>query len=147
MPGTRFTLEVQPVLPERIARLEELANDLLYSWDRAVRGLFHRLDAELWEACHHNPKVFLRRVAQARLDAAAEDRVFMDDYNRVVSSYDTYHREHARSDLQLLLDPDQDLVAYFCAEFGFHESFPIYSGGLGILAGDYCKAASDIGLP
>ncbi len=147
MPGTRFTLEVQPVLPERIARLEELANDLLYSWDRAVRGLFHRLDAGLWEACHHNPKVFLRRVAQARLDAAAEDRVFMDDYNRVVSSYDTYHREHARSDLQLLLDPDQDLVAYFCAEFGFHESFPIYSGGLGILAGDYCKAASDIGLP
>ncbi|MDX1595075.1 MAG: alpha-glucan family phosphorylase, partial [Gammaproteobacteria bacterium] len=147
MPGTRFSLEVQPLLPERVARLEELANDLLYSWERPVRGLFHRLDAELWEACHHNPKVFLRRVAQARLDAAAQDRVFMDDYNRVLSSYDTYHREHARSDLQLLLDPEEDLVAYFCAEFGFHESFPIYSGGLGILAGDYCKAASDLGLP
>ncbi len=147
MAGTRFTLEVQPRLPERIARLDELANDLLYSWDRAVRGLFHRLDSGLWETCHHNPKVFLRRVDQARLDAAAQDRVFIDDYNRVVSSYDTYHREHARSDLELLLDPGRDLVAYFCAEFGFHESFPVYSGGLGILAGDYCKAASDLGLP
>ena len=147
MPGTRFSLEVQPTLPARLARLEELANDLLYSWDRSVRGLFHRLDAELWEDCHHNPKVFLRQVAQARLDAAAADRVFMDDFNRVVSSYDTYHREHTRSDLQLLLDPQQDLVAYLCAEFGFHESFPVYSGGLGILAGDYCKAASDLGLP
>jgi starch phosphorylase len=147
MAGTRFTLEVQPTLPERLARLEALANDLLYSWDRSVRGLFHRLDGDLWDACHHNPKVFLRRVAQARLDAAAQDRVFMDDFNRVISSYDTYHREQARSDLDLLLDPDKDLVAYLCAEFGFHESFPIYSGGLGILAGDYCKAASDLGLP
>lgn len=147
MAGTRFTLEVQPTLPERLARLDELANDLLYSWDRSVRGLFHRLDRGLWEACHHNPKVFLRRIAQARLDAAAQDRVFMDDFNRVISSYDTYHREQARGDLDLLLDPDQDLVAYLCAEFGFHESFPIYSGGLGILAGDYCKAASDLGLP
>ena len=147
MAGTRFTLEVQPTLPERLARLEELANDLLYSWDRSVRGLFHRLDDDLWDACHHNPKVFLRRVGQAQLDAAAQDRVFMNDFNRVVSSYDSYHREQTRSDLELLLDPDQDLVAYFCAEFGFHESFPIYSGGLGILAGDYCKAASDLGLP
>ena len=147
MPGTRYTLEVQPVIPERLNRLQELANDLLYSWDREVRGLFFRLDRELWEACGHNPKVFLRRVSQKRLNDAAEDRVFMEDYNRVLSGYDTYHQEHAESSIAQYLDPDEDLVAYFCAEFGLHESFQIYSGGLGILAGDHCKAASDLNIP
>ena len=147
MTGTRFTLEVQPVIPPRLSRLSELANDLLYSWDRQVRGLFFRLDRVLWEASRHNPKVFLRRVSQHRLEEAAEDRIFMEDYNRVLSSYDTYHQEVERNDLVRLLDPKKDLVAYFCAEFGFHESVQIYSGGLGILAGDHCKAASDLGLP
>jgi len=147
MPGTRYTLEVQPVLPERLKRLKELANDLLYSWDREVRALFFRLDRELWESCGHNPKVFLRRVAQKRINDAAEDRVFMEDYNRVLSVYDTYHQETARADILQHLDPKEDLVAYFCAEFGLHESFQIYSGGLGILAGDHCKAASDLNLP
>jgi glycogen phosphorylase len=147
MSGTRYSLEVQPVIPVRLNRLTELANDLLYSWDRQVRGLFYRLDSELWETCRHNPKVFLRRVSQKRLEDASEDRIFMEDYNRVLSVYDTYHQESVRSDIVELLDPDEDLVAYFCAEFGFHESFQIYSGGLGILAGDHCKAASDLGVP
>ncbi len=147
MSGTRYTLEVQPKIPVRLARLAELANDLLYSWDRQVRGLFFRLDRDLWEACRHNPRVFLRRVSQQRLEEAAEDRIFMEDYNRVLSSYDTYNQSPARSDTVSLLDPEQDLVAYFCAEFGFHESFQIYSGGLGILAGDHCKAASDLNIP
>jgi len=145
--GTRFTLEVQPKIPARLARLHELANDLLYSWDRQVRGLFFRLDRELWDTCGHNPKVFLRRVSQQRLETAAEDRVYMEEYNRVLSVYDTYHQESMRSGVETLLDPKQDLVAYFCAEFGFHESVQLYSGGLGILAGDHCKAASDLGLP
>ncbi|MGD8742878.1 MAG: alpha-glucan family phosphorylase [Granulosicoccaceae bacterium] len=147
MIGTRFTLEVRPVLPERLARLDELANDLLYSWDRQVRSLFFRLDAELWETSGHKPKVFLRRIAQSKLDEAAEDRVFLQDLNRVLSSYDTYLQEDSMSGVDEHLDPDKDLVAYFCAEFGFHESFPIYSGGLGILAGDHCKAASDLNVP
>jgi len=147
MPGTRYTLEVRPVLPDRLNRLQELANDLLYSWDREVRGLFFRLDRELWESCGHNPKVFLRRISQKRLNDAAEDRVFMEDYNRVLSGYDTYHQERAESSIAQYLDPNEDLVAYFCAEFGLHESFQIYSGGLGILAGDHCKAASDLNIP
>jgi starch phosphorylase len=147
MTGTRYTLEVQPVIPARLSRLAELANDLLYSWDRQVRGLFFRLDRDLWETSKHNPRVFLRRVSQKRLEEAAEDRIFMEDYNRVLSSYDTYHQESEGTDLADLLDPKQDLVAYFCAEFGFHESFQIYSGGLGILAGDHCKAASDLAIP
>ncbi len=144
---TRFFLEVQPNLPAGLQRLRELADDLQYTWDRQVRGLFFRLDRELWEASGHNPKVFLRRVSQARLEEAVEDPVFMEDYNRVLSAYDSYHQQSMRSSIRALLDPKADLIAYFCAEFGFHESVPLYSGGLGILAGDHCKAASDLGLP
>jgi len=147
MSGTRFSIEVQPQLPARLQRLEELSNDLLYSWDRRVRGLFVRLDQELWEQCGHNPKLFLRRVAQNRLDEAAEDRVFVEEFNRALSAYDTYHQENTHAKVTPHLDSSRDLVAYFCAEFGLHESLPIYSGGLGILAGDHCKAASDLALP
>jgi starch phosphorylase len=147
MVGTRFSIEVQPKLPSKLNRLQELAEDLLYSWDRQVRGLFWRLDNQLWESCGHNPKLFLRRVAQHRLEEASEDRVFIEDYNRALSAYDTYHQEKLRTGIEEFLDPDTDLVAYFCAEFGLHESLPIYSGGLGILAGDHCKAASDLGIP
>jgi glycogen phosphorylase len=147
MPGTRFTLEVQPTIPERLNHLPVLANDLLYSWDRSVRGLFFRLDRDLWESCKHNPKLFLRRISQQALDEAAEDRIFLEDYNRVISAYNSYNEAQIRDDVAEHLQPGQDLVAYFCAEFGLHESLPIYSGGLGILAGDHCKAASDLGLP
>jgi len=147
MNGTRYVLEVQPTLPAPLARLAELANDLLYSWDRSVRNLFYRLDPWLWESCGHNPKVFLRRVAQQRLEDAAEDRIYMEDYNRVLSAYDNYRQAPAKTAFRDLLDPQKDLIAYFCAEFGFHESVQMYSGGLGILAGDHCKAASDLGVP
>ncbi len=147
MVGTRYSIEVQPKLPGRLSRLQDLAEDLLYSWDRQVRGLFFRLDRTLWESCGHNPKLFLRRVSQKRLEEAAEDRVFLEDYNRVLSSFDSYHQATLRPGIKEYLDPEKDLIAYFCAEFGLHESLPIYSGGLGILAGDHCKAASDLGIP
>ncbi len=147
MSGTRFALEVQPRIPPELERLEELANDLLYSWDRSVRSLFFRLDPPLWESSGHNPKVFLRRVAQQRLQEAAEDRIYVEAYNRVLSTYDTYLQAEQRRNIDQHLDPGADLVAYFCAEFGLHESLPIYSGGLGILAGDHCKAASDLSIP
>lgn len=147
MSESKFKIEVRPKVPEKLAGIEEFANDLLYSWDRSVRGLFFRLDPQLWETCHHNPKVFLRRVAQSKLDAAAEDHIFMEEFNRVLSAYRTYHEKVVHPYIEDDIQPDNDLVAYFCAEFGFHESFPIYSGGLGILAGDHCKAASDLSLP
>jgi len=147
MAGTRFSLEVQARIPKRLERLKELANDLLYSWDRDARGLFYRLDNELWDSSGHNPKVFLRRINQDKLDHASEDRVFMQDFSRVLSSYDSYLEEDTNSAVNDYLSPGKDLIAYFCAEFGLHESFPIYSGGLGILAGDHCKAASDLNVP
>ncbi len=145
--GQSFSIEVRPNIPERLQRLNELANDLYYSWDRHVRGLFYRLDRALWEKCGHTPKVFMRQVAQEKLEQACQDRVFMQEYNRSLTAYDTYLEEKHSISIEKHLDPEDDLVAYFCAEFGMHESFPIYSGGLGILAGDHCKAVSDIGIP
>jgi len=144
--GTSFAIEVNPAIPERLARLEELANNLWYSWDRPTRALFARLDTELWNSSGHSPKAFLKRVEERRLVEASLDDVFLGNFNRVVSAYDTYHAErtpqHGNRELR-----EGDLIAYFCAEFGLHESLPIYSGGLGILAGDHCKAASDLRLP
>ena len=145
-PGTPFVVEVNPRIPRRLARLSELAENLWYAWDRPTRTLFARLHPGLWDAVNHNPKAFLKRVDEERLTEAAEDHIFLGSYNRVLSAFDTYMSEPLRRDMPIDLKPG-DLVAYFCAEFGFHESFPVYSGGLGILAGDHCKAASDMRLP
>lgn len=146
MPGTPFSLEVTPQVPPRLERLHELANNLWYSWDRPTRTLFARLHPTLWRHAGHHPKAFLKRVSQSKLEAAAQDHVYLNAYERVLSAYDTYHAKASRVCLTDV-PGEHDLVAYFCAEFGFHESLPIYSGGLGILAGDHCKAASDLGLP
>ena len=145
-PRTVFQIEVNPKIPARLKRLEELASNLWYSWDRPTRTLFSRLQTGLWDAVGHNPKAFLRRVDEQVLLDASDDPVFLANYSRVLSAYDTYHNEPLRRNGSEWLR-STDLVAYFCAEFGFHESFPIYSGGLGILAGDHCKAASDMRLP
>ena len=147
MSGTRYALEVRPRIPQELERLEDLANNLFYSWDRQVRRLFTRLDQDLWGSSGHNPKTFLRRISQQRLEAATNDRVFMEDYQRVLSAFDTYHEQTIHPGISKHISADEDLIAYFCAEFGFHESLPIYSGGLGILAGDHCKAASDLCVP
>ena len=144
--STTFTLQVRPKLPERLARLDELANNLWYSWDRSTRRLFARLHPGLWKATGHSPKAFLKRVDEQLLLDAAEDQVFIGNFNRVLADYDTYH-DHKLSSVGCDWLGTDDLIAYFCAEFGLHESFPIYSGGLGILAGDHCKAASDLRLP
>lgn len=144
--STPFVLEVTPRIPERLSRLEELSNNLWYGWDLPTRDLFSRIHRTLWESVGQNPKDFLRRVDEQRLIDAAEDPTFLANYNRILSAYDTYHAKPIRSPYVEDFVED-DLIAYFCAEFGFHESFPIYSGGLGILAGDHCKSASDMHLP
>jgi len=138
-----FSLEVNPAIPERLARLAELADNLWYGWSHTTRALFARLDSELWRAVGQSPKALLKRIDEAKLQAAAQDAVFLHAYHQVLATFDTYMRET----LPPSSDADTGLVAYFCAEFGIHESLPIYSGGLGILAGDHCKAASDAGLP
>lgn len=143
MPGAVHTLEVRPAIPPAISRLEELANNLLYSWDRNVRRLFFNLDEALWEACGHSPKLVLRRLSQSRLDEAACNPDFLDRYRDALTRFDAYMKAAPAAGDAL----EAPHVAYFCMEFGIHESVGLYSGGLGILAGDYCKAASYGVLP
>src|SRR6478752_1133959 len=144
-PGTRYFLEVNPRIPKRLARLEGLAQNLWYSWDRPTRALFAKLNPALWDGVGHSPKAMLKRIDEQRLIDAATDPAFLDSLTRVLGAFDAYHAEppfrQNAGGVQR-----EDLVAYFCAEFGVHESLPIYSGGLGILAGDHCKAASDFQL-
>ncbi|HKE45299.1 MAG TPA: alpha-glucan family phosphorylase [Steroidobacteraceae bacterium] len=145
MNSTRFLFEVNPALPPALSRLAELATNLRFSWHRPTRTLFSSLDPGLWREVGGNPRVFLRCVEQSLLDRAASDAAYLERYKKVLAGYDTYLSESPLPDSQA--DADTGLVAYFCAEYGFHESFQIYSGGLGVLAGDYCKTASDLALP
>ncbi|MGH8284070.1 MAG: alpha-glucan family phosphorylase [Gammaproteobacteria bacterium] len=149
MPGTQFSLEIQPHIPDKIKRLEELANNLVYSWDRRIRGLFHHMDPVLWVACGHNPKALLNRVSQERLNELETDSSFLEEYHHATSVFDSYLAATAKPKREIAeqIDQQHDLIAYFCAEFGFHESLQLYSGGLGILAADHCKAASNVGVP
>lgn len=134
--ATMQLIEVSPVIPSSLARLPELAANLSYSWHRPTRELFEDLDQSLWRQTHSSPRLMLRCVSQAALDRAADDPAYLRRYEEALAEYDRYQSQEA-------VQSGQPLIAYFCAEFGFHESLPIYSGGLGILAGDHCKAASD----
>src|SRR5215831_1757149 len=127
-------LEITPVIPESLARLSELAANLFFSWHRPIRALFEDLDPELWKQTNGNPRLVLRCLNQGALERCARDEAYLARYHIALQTLDSYLS---------LAAGEGTLVAYFCAEYGFHESFPIYSGGLGVLAGDYCKAASD----
>ena len=141
----RFT--VLPNLPQALERLRELADNLYWTWDPRARDLFRRLAPELWERTRWSPVALLREVSQRRLDAAAEDEAFLDDYARVLTAFDSYMAAPNWFARTLGAEGAGHLYAYFCAEYGWHESVPIYSGGLGILAGDHTKVASDLGVP
>ena len=145
MPHTLFPLQVAPTIPAPIARLADLTQSFMFSWNPTTGQLFRKLDATLWRRTDSNPRLFLRCVDQVLLDQAATDPEFLAMYRDVLDAQDRYLRERPpAAATELARD---DLIAYFCAEFGFHESFPIYSGGLGVLAGDHCKTASDLSLP
>lgn len=149
MDNSFYVVHVEPRIPEALCRLPELANNLFYGWERSVRALFFRIDQGLWHECGHNPKRFLRQVSEARLLELSGDRSFVDAYERALAALDGYLEDTRRGNdpLVLGLREHNDLVAYFCAEYGLHESLKLYSGGLGVLAGDHCKAASDSGIP
>lgn len=142
-----LTFSVIPQIPPRLEILRELAYNLWWTWTPEASELFRDLDPELWVKFHHNPAQMLRHISQSRLlEAAADEQIVqraqslkkqLDDYLERKDRW--YHNTHA--------DKKDLLVAYFSAEFGLHEALPIYSGGLGILAGDHCKSASDLGIP
>jgi glycogen phosphorylase len=144
------TLKVLPKLPAALGQLSQIAYNLRWSWDHGAIELFRRLDAELWETSGHNPIVLLGSIEQSQLEAAAKDEAFLAHLSGVADQFAAYlrgegswfQREHAKD------DKDKDLlVAYFSAEFGITECLSIFAGGLGVLAGDHLKAASDLGLP
>ncbi len=137
-------LTVLPQLPEKLERLDELAGNLYWSWRSDARALFRRLDRGLWEEVRHNPVALLRDIDQARLDAAAEDAEFLGEYERVVARFDEYMARSGWFEQEVGQD---HLYAYLCAEYGWTEAVALYSGGLGVLAGDHTKAASDLGVP
>ncbi len=131
---------VRPSIPPALSRMTELAYNLLYSWDPQIRALFRRLDPALWKACNRNPVLMLGRISQDVLEKAASDPRYLLMYRQTCERYDAYMQQD---------DPPAGgkIIAYFSMEYGLVECLPVYSGGLGMLAGDFLKASSDSGEP
>ncbi len=148
MPGRPIrTYTVLPCLPDRLKPLQTLAYNLWWCWNADAVALFRRVNPDLFEALDHSPIRLLAATDQARLEELERDDGFLAHMDRVAAALDHYLKAptwfkeaHGSTDGDLK-------VAYFSAEFGIHESVPVYSGGLGVLAGDHLKSASDLGLP
>jgi len=136
-----------PSFPERLNRLPELAIDLWWSWHPEGRRVFRRLDYAVWRATAHNPVRMLWVIPPEKLQAAAGDPEFLALYDRAIEALDTAHAARNTWWSRQLAHPNGQSIAYFSAEFALHQSLPIYAGGLGVLAGDHCKEASDLGVP
>ncbi|HLU99906.1 MAG TPA: DUF3417 domain-containing protein, partial [Acidobacteriota bacterium] len=136
-----------PNLPERLSRLGEFAYNLWWSWNIDGRNLFRSLDLSLWRRTHHNPVQMLAELSREAFDRAVQDPEFLDLYDHVIDRFDDYMSSNNTWSSQTIRDVQQQQIAYLCAEFAVDTSLPIYSGGLGLLAGDTCKEASDLGLP
>lgn len=142
---------VRPNVPAPLADLERLANNLRWSWDRPTRELFAAIDPRIWDEGDHDPNKVLAEVPPERLAELAEDPTFRERVAAAAASLDEYLGQPRW--FQRLADADgaastmEGVVAYFSPEFGISEAVPQYSGGLGVLAGDHLKSASDLGVP
>ena len=143
------TFTITPRLPAKLERLRDLAYNLWWAWHMDAIDLFRRLDRDLWETTGHNPVLMLGTVEQEKLERAADDEAFLAHMDRVMGELDRYMRSRTTwYHQQHRSGQNNDLVvAYFSAEFGLTDCIPNYSGGLGVLAGDHLKSASDLGLP
>ena len=135
-----------PTIPERLERLPELTTDLWWTWNPQAREVFRTLDYPLWRQTAHNPVLMLRQVSQEMLDLAAKDTRFLPIYDAAIDALDGA-RSARDTWWQHRFPETPGPIAYFSAEFALHQSLPIYAGGLGVLAGDHCKEASDLGIP
>lgn len=140
-------ITVNPQLPKNINRLQEIADNLWWSWNSEFLRLFKKIDNDLWESVNKNPVKFLKRVSQERIEMASKDDKFVKEYNKVVKNFDDYMTSKDTWYNKKYPENKNDLIAYFSAEYGLDETIPIYSGGLGILSGDHLKSASDLGIP
>ncbi len=141
-----YSFQVSPAVPPRLEALNELSLNLRWTWDHPTRDVFESLDPDLWEEANHNPRRVLGRISQRRLAELASDEAFLAELDRAATSLAEYlsgtgwfRRAHPEA--------AGVVFAYFSAEFGLTECLPNYAGGLGILAGDHLKSASDEGLP
>ncbi|MCX5759383.1 MAG: alpha-glucan family phosphorylase [Candidatus Hydrogenedentes bacterium] len=140
------TYTVVPKLPPRLSKLMTIANNLWWCWDPEAIELFIRVDRELWTDCNQNPRQLLGQVSQLRLESLARDDSFLAHLDRVADRLNKYLHSNSWAEKNPEA-PEGFGVAYLSLEFGLHESISIYSGGLGLLAGDHLKSASDLGVP
>ncbi len=140
------TFTVKPTLPESLQELEYITKNMFWAWNSEYVDLFKRIDPNLWTQCGHNPVKMLGTVSQARLEDLSKNEGFVYQLNQAAEKL----REHLKMPTwydRVYSKDSKPVIAYFSAEFGIHECLPIYSGGLGILAGDHLKSASDLGVP
>ena len=146
-PTFRTDFELRRDLPETLKVLEAISANFFWSWNPDGIELFRELDPTLWDKCEQNPRLLLKRIGELRLWQKAADADYVDR----LQSFSDKLNEYLNDTPQLATDngplTTDNPVAYFCAEFGVHNSLPNYSGGLGILAGDHLKSASDLRLP
>ena len=140
------TFNVSPSLPTNLEPLRKLAYNLHWDWNVETKDLFRRLDRDLWDSSNQNPVLMLGTISQERLQEMAEDKGFIAQMNRAAQQLDDYLKNRAWYRKQRGTEL-QECYAYFSMEFGLVKALPIYSGGLGVLAGDHLKSASDLGLP
>lgn len=147
LPKCVHAFEVIAELPESLRPLRRLANNFRWTWHHPTRELFREIDRSLWEQVEHNPVQLFSRLGEDRLATLASDPVFLAKLNACAQDLDSYLTAETWFGNTYPDESDKTLVGYFCAEFGVSEALPIYSGGLGVLAGDHLKAASDLGIP
>ena len=140
-------ITVKPQLPKSIDKIEEIANNLWWSWNTDFLRLLKKMDKDLWETVDKNPVKFLKRVSQEKLEKVSKDSEFIKEYEKVLRNYEDYMQSKDTWFNKKYPNNKNDLIAYFSAEYGLDETIPIYSGGLGILSGDHLKSASDLGIP
>jgi len=141
------SFEVVRELPEPLRDLRTLAMNLRWTWHAEAQDLFIEADRELWEELEHNPIELINQLTDDRLNQLAADELYVAKLQFQIKDLNDYMAGDNWFDRQFPKEREVAKIAYFCAEFGIHECLPIYSGGLGILAGDHLKAASDLGIP
>lgn len=148
-PDKLFTFLVNPDIPENLSKLRELSENLWSTWDKNAVRLFNRIDPIAYRKCDHNPVMLLHLTSEKRFNELSEDKGFLSELDSVYQSFLNYMswKGYYYDKGQKKEYNDKDVVAYLSMEYGLHESIPIYSGGLGVLSGDYIKAASDQAIP